>query len=135
MAKGMSRAHEEHLRELLQSSPLARDALPYTGDFARLKEEFYDRTFKKLTDEEFWLALVGAAKKGGVTGKARIEESVQLTDEQEHVLRKFLPIPIGQRDRLPYTELFRKLVVRFNTYLGAKMTEREVWICLLRLAK
>ncbi len=131
----LSRAHEEHIRELLQGCELPRDAIPYSDEFPELKEQFWMRTFKKLTDAEFWQAIVNVAKKGGVRGKLAITGAPRLDEEPQRILKDLLPIPMGQRDRLPYTELFDKLVSRFNTITGLSLTHREVWLSILRIAK
>lgn len=134
MLMEMSRAHEEHLRELLQECPLPRDALPYTDEFLRLKGAFWERSFKQLTDGEFWQAILRFAKKGGVRGKRRVSAPI-LTEDQKSRLRARLPVPIGERDRLPYTEKFDKLVEGFNRETGLRLGAREIWRAVASLGK
>ena len=131
----LSRAHEEHIRDLLKSTPLARDALPYTDEYKRLKQEFHDRTFRKLTDEEFWTGCVNVAKRGGVRGKQKCEDAPELSEKEMAELVRMLPVPLGQRDRLPYTKAFEKLVARFNAHFGKTLTQRDLWLAILNLAK
>jgi hypothetical protein len=131
----MSKAHQEHLKELLESVSVSRDDLPYTKEFQRLKGEFYDRTFRTLTDAEFWNALVTVAKKGGVRGKKGSEPPPALDTDQKAKLQEMFPGPIGERDRLPYTERFSKFVLRFNEATGLNLSERGVWLAVLNIAK
>ena len=131
----LSRAHEEHLRELLQSANVARDSLPYTEEFERLKKEYWGRTFKQMSNAEFWTALVSVAKQGGVRGKRKSNGSPTLREEHAELLKKLLPVPIGQRDRLPYTESLSKLVVKFNQLAETALTERQLWLAILHIAK
>jgi len=131
----LSRAHEEHVREILQAAPVARDMLPYTQDFDHLKEEFRRRTFRELSDAEFWNVLVTVAKQGGVRGKNRSKSAPSLTDAQKKILLELLPCPIGKRDRLPYGEVFHKYVERFNTVSELGLSRRQVWLAVLSVAK
>jgi hypothetical protein len=131
----LSRAHQEHIRDILKSTSFARDALPYTAEFGRLKEEFYNRTFRKLTDEEFWTACVNVAKQGGVRGKQKCGDAPELSEKEMGELVRMLPVPLGQRDRLPYTTGFTKLVARFNAFGGKTLSEREIWLAILNAAK
>ncbi len=109
--------------------------MPYTEEFAKLKAEFFERTLKKLSDAEFWSALVSVAKKGGVRGKARTPAPTRVDEEGLQTLRKMLPASLGERDRLPYTERFESVVRRFNAITGLAASHREVWLSVLRIAK
>ena len=131
----LSKAHEEHIRDLLKATSFPRDALPYTDEFRRLKQEFYDRTFRKLTDEEFWTDCVNVAKKGGIRGKEKCKDAPELNKAETDALLAMLPVPLGQRDRLPYTMRFERLVARFNAFSGRTLSEREIWLAILNAAK
>lgn len=130
----LSRAHEEHIRDLRRSCRVGRDALPYTDEFASLKEAFWERSFKQLSDAEFWQAILTVAKKGGIRGKRRVRAPL-LTDDQKGTLRGMLPVPVGERDRLPYTEMFDRLLGRFNRATGSGLDSRELWRAVANLAK
>ena len=132
--RGLSRAHEQHIRDLLESCELPRDALPYTEEFEDLKERFWERSFKKLEDSEFWQLIANVGKRGGIRGKRAIR-APYLTDEQKQVLRRLVPLPLGKRDGLPYTDKFHKLVDRFNALTGLGLDRRQVWLAVLSLAK
>lgn len=131
----LDRAGEDHIRELLQGSELPRDQIPYTDEFYRLKEAFYDRTLKKPSDVEFWLALAKIGKQGGVSGKKTSESAPKLTAEQKAILLRKLPVPVGETDSLPYTDKMRYLVTGFNKAAGLGLTERQVWLAVLGLRK
>jgi hypothetical protein len=131
----LDRAGEEHVRELMQGAELARDQLPYTEEFDRLKQGFYMRTFKKVSDAEFWLILARVGKKGGVRGKATQDHAPELSDDQKATLLKRLPVAIGETDSLPYTERMSRLVKGFNAAVNLSLSEREVWLAVLDLRK
>lgn len=131
----LSNAHHEHIADLLKESDYPRDALPYTDEFERLKEAFYDRTFKKLSDSEFWAALVRVAKKGGIRGKVAQADAPKLTEEQRESLKRVMPVPLGERDKLPYTDRFDRMVRLFNSNTGLTLSQREVWLAILAIAK
>ena len=132
---GISRAHEEHIRELLQGASVARDMLPYTPEFDQLKRDYYGRTFTKLTDAEFWRVIITVAKKGGVTGKSRAKAAPSLTEEQKQTLIGSIPCSLGERDRLPYSESFHKAIDRFNNISSMSLSYREAWLAILSAAK
>jgi hypothetical protein len=131
----LSKAHEEHIRDLLDSASVARDLLPYSDDFGKLKAAFYERTFKTLTDAEFWGALVNVAKKGGVRGKKRGEPAPDLSHEEKQQLAKLIPSGKGRRDQLPYTEKLERLASLFNSATGRSLPLRQVWLAILNIAK
>jgi len=133
--KELDKANQEHVLELLRQASVARDSLPYTDEFASLKRQFFDRSLKNLTDEEFWGAIVAVAKKGGVTGKPRTKEGPDLGAEERELLKSLLPVPVGEIDRLPYTNRFDKLVARFNSRINRGLSKREIWLAVLRLRK
>ncbi|MFA6133602.1 MAG: hypothetical protein WC869_06250 [Phycisphaerae bacterium] len=132
---GLSRAHQEHVVELLQKSTVARDSLPYTDEFQQLKTEFFDRTFKNVTDAEFWNILVTVGKKGGVRGKPRTSIAPSLAEDNQRLLLSLMPVPIGERDRLPYSKALDRLVQQFSSTAGTNLTHREIWLAILSLAK
>lgn len=131
----LSRAHEEQIRALLKACPLARDEIPYSGEFERLRSDFWDRSFRKMTDNEFWQAVLTVAKQGGIRGKKAGQSAPSLSPDQERSLRACLPVPIGERDRLPYTQAFDTMLKRFNAATGLALTEKNLWLAVLRLAK
>ena len=109
--------------------------MPYTTEFDRLKAEFWKRSFRKTSDAEFWSAILTVAKKGGIRGKPKSPAPPALTDEQRAVLGRLLPLPIGERDRLPYTDRFDHLVNGFNIATQLDLTPHELWLAVLQLAK
>lgn len=132
--KGLDKASKEHVRDLLKKAPVARDQLPYSDYFQKLKSEFYDRTFKKVSDEEFWHILINVAKGGGIKGKQKVP-GPKLTEEQKDILLRALTIPLGEIDNLPYTSKMSNLTSTFNRLSGLNMSEYEVWLALLHERK
>lgn len=131
----LDRASEEHVRDVLKAASVARDQLPYTDEFGQLKEEFYGRTFKDLTDSEFWLVLVRVAKSGGVRGKGAVHSAPEMTEAEKESLKGLLPVGLGQIDQLPYTPRMVSLAKRFNAATGQAYTEHQLWHALLSLRK
>lgn len=131
----LDRMGEEHVRELLESTELARDQLPYTEEFDRLKDEFYRRTFKKVSDEEFWLILAKIGKKGGVRGKTTRDYAPELSEGEKEALLRLLPVDLGKTDSLAYTDQMQRLVADFNRAAGLELSERDVWLAMLALRK
>jgi hypothetical protein len=131
----LDRAGEEHVRDLLNDTELPRDQIPYTEEFGRLKEDFRMRTFKKLSDSEFWLVLAKVGKKGGVKGKVTRDHAPHLSDEHKELLQRRLPVPLGETDSLPYTEKMARLVKGFNMITELDLSEREVWLAVLSIRK
>lgn len=63
---------------------------------------------------------------------------VRLTDEEEQALRACVLEEIetlGQRDRLPYSDAFDRIVERFNAGAGMSYDHHAVWRMVARLAK
>jgi hypothetical protein len=131
----LDRAGEEHIRDLLNDTELARDQLPYSDEFVRLKADFYKRTFKDISDSEFWIAVARVGKRGGVRGKHTRDHAPELTEAQQQSLENLLPVALGETDSLPYTPKMSGLVVRFNKATGMKLTEREAWLAILHMRK
>ena len=128
-------AEQRQIHDLLQACPEARDTLPYTGRFDELKKTFCDANGIELSDSEFWTRMVNVAKKGGISGKERQELSPDLTETHVAILLRLLPVPIGQRDHLPYTEDIERLSSEFNAEAGLNLNVRDVWLAVLRCAK
>ncbi len=128
---------ESFIRQLLRETELPRDGLPYTDDFLRLKALYVEQTKQKLTDNEFWRAVSGTAKKGGLgTGKRKKSPpGPKLSDDQQLELMRLFPDGIGGRDRLPYTKEFEELRERFSRLTATNFSKRDFWRSVSSIAK
>ena len=129
------------IRGLLQQSTLPRDALPYSEEFPRLKEE-YCRTFGRGVDEisdmDFWRLLADVGKSGGVRQpgmRKRAPRSPSLSKEEQLEILRLMPDGIGSRDNLPYTREFDRLQRQFTKLTANKLSKWDFWRVVSRLAK
>lgn len=125
-------------RELLSQAELSRDRLPYTDEFARLKNQYEAKSKRPLTDNQFWRLLGRAGKRGGLARSKSRKKTVparKLTDAQQLELLRIKPEGIGNRDQLPYTDEFDDLHERFSELTGTRLDKREFWRVLSRVAK
>jgi predicted AAA+ superfamily ATPase len=132
------RDENQVVRQLLEDAVHSRDQLPYTDEFADLKER-YEREFARtITDSDFWRLLTRTGKKGGLargrSGQKRVSAPKLSTSQQLELLRLF-PDGIGSRDQLPYTGEFDELHRRFSRLTGLKLDKREFWRVLSRVGK
>lgn len=113
------------------------DDLPYTPEWARLFAEAGGAM--GLRERAVFHALHNLRKAGKLPKLGRAtsnpprinaEEESQLG---EHVVR--LIGSLGQRDRLPFTPEFDRLVEWFNTTTGRELSPHDVWRLIAKLAK
>ncbi|MGW8255847.1 MAG: ATP-binding protein [Thermoguttaceae bacterium] len=136
MANKLTFDGKKIIRGLLDKATVARDALPYTGEFAELKKQFENLSDRKLSDTDFWHALIQVGKGGGRSGtKKPRSPSPKLSDIERLEIYRLLPDGTGPRDRLPYTSAFDEICVRFNELTHNKLNKQEFWRAILRVAK
>ncbi|MGD0654385.1 MAG: AAA family ATPase [Thermoguttaceae bacterium] len=136
MAKTLDLTAEEKviLGNLLDGATIARDPLPYTDEFSRMKKVFQEKSGRTISNADFWTALNRVGKKGGHSGKKRTS-SPKLTDLQKLEIRRLLPEGTGARDRLPYTPEFKEIHDRFSKLTQTKFSEQDFWRALSSVAK
>jgi hypothetical protein len=125
----------EVIAELMRSTELTRDALPYTDEFERLYAEFGHRASETITRHRFWRMLSNAAKRGGWKGKQRGEPGPELTHQQEDILRGMLTGKLGSRDGLAYTTELGVVLEQFNSNSGLSLTEQQLWRAIGNISK
>lgn len=137
MAKKLLDTEEEKIiRKLLDDASIARDALPYTDEFAELKKQFHNLTNRELSDSEFWRALTKVGKRGGRSGPKKPRTlSPELSDIEHLEIYRLLPDGTGIRDRLPYTHAFDVIHRRFKILTHNNLKQRDFWRAILHVAK
>jgi hypothetical protein len=119
----------------LQESDLTADSLPYTPEFDSLYMRFQAERIEPWDCPQFWKLLLAVRKRGlGRQQRERVD-SPDLTLKQRARLRELMPISRGEVDRLPYTTAFDDLYGEFKKFLSKDLSQRDVWLACLRLAK
>lgn len=140
MSKNLQTCPKEDrvIAQLLAGTPFPRDALPYTDEFQRLKEQFAQKTKHAISDADFWQTLVRIGKRGGLARKGRhrkVPRAPALTTEQQLEIIRLMPEGIGRRDCLPYTVEFDRLHRQFSKLTRTRLTKHDFWRGLSRVAK
>jgi cephalosporin-C deacetylase-like acetyl esterase len=113
------------------------DDLPYTPEWAALFAEVEPGT--GLREREAFHRLHNLRKAGKLPRMGRANSSPPTIDRVEEadlagrVTR--LVGSLGQRDRLPFTPEFDRLVLEFNTATGRNLGPHDVWRLVAKLAK
>lgn len=130
-------SEEEIVRELLRTAEMARDSLPYTPEFARLKSSYAEQTGQRVKDHDFWMLLTRVGKKGGLAGSHRKKklQAPSLTREQQLEVLRLFPDGIGGRDSLPYTPVFEELHARFCRLTAFAISKQDFWRAVSNIAK
>jgi argininosuccinate lyase len=113
------------------------DDLPYTPEFDRIHEAM--RPHGAPTKRVVFHRLHNLRKAGRLPRVGRTETSpVKITEEEERTLRAMVIDAVGtlgQRDRLPFTDAFDRLVESFNASTGRALGPHAVWRLVAKLAK
>ncbi len=110
------------------------DALPYTDDFERLCEQ------AGVTDRRAALHTLQRLRKSGRLprlGRAP-ERPPKIDGAHEAVLTELVAEhagSLGQRDRLPYTPGFDRVLEAFNARTASAINPHDLWRLIARLAK
>ena len=125
------------VRELLRTAESARDALPYSAEFTRLKGAFSEQIGERVRDNDFWRLLTRVGKQGGLSGATRkkLAAPPSLTRDQELELLRLFPDGIGSRDSLPYTPRFDELHARFRRLTLLPISKHDFWRVVSNIAK
>jgi hypothetical protein len=110
------------------------DALPYTEDFERLC------VLAGVDDRREALHQLQRLRKAGRLPRlGRAADHPPKIDGAHEQLLEELVIEhagtLGQRDRLPYTEAFDRLLESFNARAGSSLGAHDLWRLIARLAK
>lgn len=129
---------ERLLCDAYRSGGRTLDDLPYTQEFAALAGAVRAR-HASMTDREIFHKLHNTRKAGRLPKLGRSPASkpaVPLEDERlliqlvEHAVGS-----TGQRDQLPYTDAFDRVVWDFNQRTGRSLHAHEVWRLVATLSK
>lgn len=114
------------------------DDLPYTPEFERMYESLGGETeagpraavFRRLHN------LRKAARLPRM-GRSH-SRPPRVAAEHEAILVKLVSDAVGklgQRDQLPYTPAFDRIIMEFNTRAGLSLSPHDVWRIIAKLAK
>lgn len=135
--RSKSPKQESTVRELLRSAEVARDALPYSAEFTRLRGAYSEQTGERIRDHDFWRLLTRVGKQGGLSGSHRKKTTASptLSRDQELELLRLFPDGIGSRDSLPYTPRFDELHARFRRLTLLPISKHDFWRAVSNIAK
>ena len=127
------------LMELYEQVGRPLDDLPYTEEFDRLYEAFCQkcpgRTKYDVVERLFRLRKAGVLTRLGHGLSGPVSVADEDVSALEPLVRKYAGT-LGQRDRLPYTAEFDRLVEEFNRRSASKpLDAHAVWRLVARVAK
>lgn len=131
--------HDRALIEAYARVGRTLDDLPYTPEFDAILAQFR-RVQPDATPREVLQRLQNIRKAGRLPrlGRAWSPPPLLSTVEELAILNELVVESIGslgQRDQLPYTPTFDRLVERFNARTGRALTPHDVWRLVASLAK
>lgn len=127
-------AYNRALTDAYETVGRTLDALPYTDDFERLC------SLAGIDDRrEVLHSLQRLRKSGRLPRLGRAPDHPPKIDAEHERLLGELVVEqagtLGQRDRLPYTEGFDRLLERYNESTGSAINAHDLWRLIARLAK
>lgn len=116
------------------------DDLPYTAEFDAICRAVAEGDQPTTAEQRAAFHRLHNIRKAGKLPKAgrAAEKPVALDRDHERLLTELVLNhleKLGQRDRLPYTEVFDAIVTRLNTEAGLSLTPHQVWRVIAKLAK
>ncbi len=131
-------AYDRALIEAYVRAGRTLDDLPYTPQFDAIVTEIR-RVDPDATPRTVLHRLQTLRKSSRLPRLGRSDSPPIRIDDEESVLLSALVVEsvgtMGQRDQLPYTPTFDRLVERFNARTGRALTPHDVWRLVARLAK
>ncbi len=136
---GIPRSTQEQkdfVRNLIVTSTISRDSLPYHAEFERLYTQYAQKGLPKLTKTEFWQLVLRSTKGGGSSQpKAEKLPVITRTEDEAFAVIALLPDTPRARDRLPYTTEFDAIHKQFNAHFQRNLTKNEFWRLLNGVTK
>lgn len=133
-----SDAHDRALVEAYQREGRTLDDLPYTPEFDRIVAAFR-AVEPRASHRDVLHRLQNIRKAGRLPRLGRARSAPPAVTPEELALLGELVVDaagsLGQRDTLPYSPAFDRLVERFNAGAGRALTPHDVWRLVARLAK
>lgn len=131
-------AHDRVLIEAYERAGRTLDDLPYTPDFDGIVADFR-AVEPRATHRDVLHRLQNIRKAGRLPRLGRARSAPPAVTLEEGALLFELVVDsagsMGQRDQLPYSPAFDRLVERFNARTGRALTPHDVWRLVARLAK
>ncbi len=112
------------------------DDLPYTPDFENFFSHYAAGQPKTLTRQLAWKQLLNLRKTGKlprITGKPGSQPKVSAEERAE--LTALLGDTKGKRDRLPYSPDFDRLLLRYNSGTGRRLSPYQFWRLVALVSK
>lgn len=114
------------------------DDLPYTEEFDRVSSAVRS-SFPSMTDRDVFHKLHNIRKAGRLPKLGRSQGTKPaVPQDDERLLIELVEDAVGsagQRDQLPYTDAFDRLVWAFNQRTGRSLHAHEVWRLVATLSK
>ncbi len=129
LALKLNDIEQEHLQEVYDAAGVARDELPYTGEFDKLCQEFQDRTFKNAEPEQVYGALLKYVR-SSTCASADTGDSA-LEPEQAKKLKVVLKRE-GKGRILPYSSEYESALKQFNAAAGMSLSAHDFWLAISR---
>lgn len=140
----MSSAHlfpvsdDELLISVYMKQGRTLDDLPYTPQFEAIYGALGGAEMG-MTRSQLLHRLQNLRKSGKLPrlGKA-VDSRPRIDPQQERTLSQLVEQEIGQmgqRDQLPYTDAFDRIVTAFNAQAGLSLSAHDVWRLVAKLAK
>ncbi|HZW10975.1 MAG TPA: hypothetical protein VFF69_13820, partial [Phycisphaerales bacterium] len=113
------------------------DDLPYTREWSALYDDVRDATH--LREREVFHRLHNLRKAGKLPRMGRAASTpprIEPAEEQQLAAMVTQAVgTLGQRDQLPFTPEFDRLVIEFNAATGRGLEPHDVWRLIAKLAK
>lgn len=120
-----------------ESAGRTLDDLPYTPEWAALYDDVRDAT--RMREREVFHRLHNLRKAGKLPRMGRAASSPpRIEPAEEERLAAMVTRAVGtlgQRDQLPFTPEFDRLVLEFNEGTGRSLEPHDVWRLIAKLAK
>lgn len=131
---GGPRTRDEALIAAYQSVGRTLDALPYTDDFERLCVMAGADDRRAVLHDLHNLRKAGRLPRLGRAPGQPPKVGSDRSDLLERLVVEHAG-SLGQRDRLPYTDAFDRIVERFNTQAASSLSAHDIWRLIARLSK
>lgn len=131
---------DELLISVYQKQGRTLDDLPYTPQFDAIYAGMYGEADDAPPRARVFRRLHNLRKAGKLPRLGRAAGSPPRIDKAHEqllisVTEAELSLPISHRDQLPYTDIFDRIVARFNAEAGLSLSHHDLWRILAKLAK
>lgn len=132
VALKLNAIEQEHLQELYDAAGVARDELPYSEQFARLVQDFQDRTFKNADAEQVFGAILKYVRSSTNRASEGVLPDSPLSAEEVKTLKAVLKRH-AKGKLLPHSSEFEQAFKEFAGLLGKELTQRDFWMSIVKV--